>query len=67
MNDVEKYSRAKQREARQLLSEARAARAGQPNQIQKVVSRLGGLLVHAGQWLMEWHVAPDRQPQGQVQ
>jgi hypothetical protein len=28
MHEVEKYSRAKEREARRLLSEARAARAG---------------------------------------
>ena len=66
MNDIEKYSRAKQREARQLLREARSARSGQPSRMQKMVSRLGDLLVGVGNWLLGWHVAPDRKPQGQV-
>lgn len=67
LNRAEKYSRSKQVEVLQSLKKAQAVRPSQPNLLQKVTSRLGGLVIEAGQWLEERYVSPDRQPHGQAQ
>lgn len=67
LNYVEKYSRAKQVKALQLLNQAQAARSGQPTLLQQAVHRLGNQLVNARQRLGEWNVPPSRQRQGHAQ
>jgi hypothetical protein len=67
LNYVEKYSRSKQVKALQLLNQAQAARSRQPTLLQKVMNRLGDLLLDARQRLGEWNVSPDRQRHGQAQ
>lgn len=51
LNRAEKYKRSKEVETFQLLSKAEEMRPGQPNLFLRLVSRLGGLLIDAGQWL----------------
>jgi hypothetical protein len=67
LNRTEKYSRSKQVAALQLRNKALAMRPSQPNLLQQVMSRLGKLLIDAGQWLKEWNLSPGHQRPGQAQ
>jgi hypothetical protein len=66
LNRAEKYSRSKQVAALQSRNKTQAERPGQPNLLQQVMSRLGELLIDAGQWLKEWNLSPGSQRPGQA-
>jgi hypothetical protein len=51
LNRAEKQRRSKEIEGLQLLNEAEATRPSRPNLFLGLVSRLGRLLMDAGQWL----------------
>jgi hypothetical protein len=61
LNRAEKYSRSKQVAALQLRNKAQAVQSSQPTLLQQVVSRLGELLIDAGQWLKDWNLSPGHQ------